>query len=106
MDRPARGAVCARIARRRTRPFSPPWLLALAGILACDSSPQGDRDTGDRDVVVALTVDAEGLLQYCDADGVCQTAPNPDACAELIIETNIKDGNSCLTCRGADGGTG
>jgi hypothetical protein len=53
---------------------------------------------------ITLTDDGSGNLQSCDANGVCESHPNPDGCATLVVNIDEQTGDTCERCADANGG--
>ena len=73
--------------------------ICFAGPMACQyagSTPSGDDAA--LTTTLRLTDNGAGELERCDASGVCDTIPNPDACATLVVKINNQTGETCERC--------
>lgn len=74
--------------------------LCMMGLAGCETlESQGDGKT----VTLTLTRQDDGSLQYCDAEGNCQSRANPNDCAVLEIDIDTVNGESCERCFDAAG---
>ena len=71
--------------------------LTLAG---CNSI---EPPTTPSPVVLELSQGEDGELQLCDENGECESHPNPNDCAVLLIEINTVTGESCERCLNEEG---
>ncbi len=76
--------------------------LCLGSLLiACDEEPTPPGTTeGTRELV--LNAGEIGNLLFCEGDR-CQSLPNPDGCASLVITIDTDSGESCARCLAEDG---
>ena len=78
-------------------------LGASIGIMACIGGSVSLPDESAATTSVVLQQQADGSLTSCDANGVCQSLPNPNNCTKLIVEIDLSTGATCESCLDASG---
>lgn len=83
-----------------------PSLLACCclALAACDVN-ETDPGNDDNNPTTTLNLESNGQggFDFCDADGDCQTLPNPGGCAKLVITIDNVNGDTCEECVNAAG---
>jgi hypothetical protein len=79
--------------------------IACCCFVACTvPAPEPAEDSSEHPTTrLELQAGEDGAFSSCDADGACETLPNPDNCAILIVIIDNVSGRTCERCEGADG---
>ncbi|MED5465543.1 MAG: hypothetical protein VX699_12910 [Myxococcota bacterium] len=75
--------------------------LALAACSPTTQFPQTPNQS--RQVTLELNQGEDGELEFCDEDGQCESHPNPNDCAILLLEVNTVTGETCERCLNEEG---
>lgn len=83
------------------RPTTIAFVCCSLVCFACDEEP---GTPGPTEELRELTLSAGegGRLLFCEGER-CQTLPNPDGCASLVITIDTVSGESCARCLAEDG---
>lgn len=82
---------------------APALVLCSAGLVSCTFETQPPTDDPSRRQTVTLHRLQDGDLEFCDANGVCSSVPNPNGCAVLELKIDPQTGAACETCFDANG---
>jgi hypothetical protein len=77
------------------------YALIAVALAACKGSVSAPAEVTPATVLLEQAPDK--TLEACNASGVCQSVPNPDGCASLLVTIDTKTGAACAQCLAQSG---